>query len=324
MPKKSKKFAGAAAAILSVIVFASTALAASNNVSGYEKVRESVFKYIDVANNGNYTLETSASILDKDGAELVSLSCYAATQDPDNRRSSASINMDGETFFTENSYNDGIQITGGNLRDSEPIYHKYGSHYDSFSFPRSDGDAISLTDNQKRLVRVLFDLLVGDAKNYCTYSDGDITLRLERGQIPEIAQAALAVMSEEATKLVSSGHDVVFGSNQPTDDIIMSILKDTTIDFVSANGVIDDSGMLASIDTTVAISGSDMNGNPNKLTINATFSISDVGTTVAEPINLEGKNVIDSNDSSSYVDDLYQQYLDGELELPPDVLEYID
>jgi hypothetical protein len=333
MSQRSKKFAAAAAAALSAVVFASTALAASNNVSGYERVRESMFKYIDVANNGNFTLEADISIF-IDGADQVSFSYLTKRQDESNHSETESASFAGETFSRESSRNDGISIDSSTDLDGNVTYYKNGvANRRDRDYPYSSPSSLTLTENQQKLARVLFDLLAGDAKNYCAYDGDKITMRMERGQIPEIAQVSLAVLSEQISDLrTNDGINYHYpGSPYSAQDAVYSglagIFNGAFIDSVEATGVIDDDGMLSDAEATVTLSGYDRDNGAHSVSIAMSYRLTDVGATVAEPIDLTGKAVVDNSVVYDVdFEDLYRKYLNGELtvdDIPESAWKYI-
>lgn len=294
MLKNSRKLVSMSiAAVLSGVVFITTALAASSNVSGYEKVKDSLFSLYSIQ---NYTVEMDYG-MEEDGIEFLQGSLSAKAQNKNNSSFNISFSFDGKTYSVENSMTDGIIIT--KPADSD-VYHKfakYSTNSDGISLQVTDNQTpFQLTDNQKKLINVVLDMFAGDTKNYFTNDNGKITMKLERNQVPELFQAALSVMSEQMNKAIDSSmyahhsEDDIFNDNF-FENKLLNLINDLAIESVYAEGYIDDNNLLNDAKLTFTLTGKDADGTPHALTTSLKYVISDVGTTTAEAIDLTGKEV---------------------------------
>ncbi|MDR1209167.1 MAG: hypothetical protein LBK41_02470 [Clostridiales bacterium] len=301
MGNKSKKAIGMAmAAVVSFVVFASTAMAASRNVSGYEKVRESLFKYYDLFSaSPNFTARFGVSAL-VDGAEFVSTEFVSAQQDEWNRRQQTTITIDGQTSADLNSYNDGVSVYYDEESDT---YSMHGSLNDKPVLDSAPASR-SLSENERRLISAVFDMFAGDAKNYCAIDGDRVTLRLERAQIPDFFQALISVVSENVMKQIPADtlaemaeapgdSSSYLGESYLVGGTLLKVVGNASFNSVDASGVIDADGLLNDVTFTIGISGEDLNGAAHNITFNFAVSITDIGTTVAPPLDTTGKQVND-------------------------------
>ncbi len=284
--KASKKATSMAiAAVLSGVVFATTAFAASNNVTGYEKCKESMFTLYTAK---NFTLNGSYS-LNLDGEEISSAKMFYAKEDENNERTEMTNVIGNEVIENVSSNNNGIYISKQPYSDE---YYRYDNSEWFSSYPESER---SLSDNEKRLFSILMDMFAGDARNYFISNGGNISVSLERNQVPEFFQAALSVVSEKMTSEYYNDdyEDDSYYHNQRgiLDSKMRKVVSDMYIKSIYANGRLDENDMLNDAQMTLTISGKDKDGIPHDLTLTVAYSIKDLGTTKAEPIDLTGKKV---------------------------------
>lgn len=307
----------AVAAAVSTTLMVTSALAASENVSGYEKLQAASFALLSAE---NYTADFDMRI-SFDGETLIENRIEMKKQDKDNSYMKTTDKKGGRTSVVETSMNE-------NSSSLSVVIDNEGK-VNRITMPRTTSSASSvvngITDTQKRLLQALMDMFVGDSKNYFTNKDGEISVKLEGKQIPEIAQLALAasveqsqhmpsdidrIMSysivtnenglpEPATLHVTEGkpitiaeYDAVESSAAVLVETQMSVeqdyalfsklVSDVMISEVQATAVLDDSGRVSSISGYCIFNGKDANGVSHTGRIDGVANVSNYGGTVAE------------------------------------------
>lgn len=238
---------------MSALVLVSTAMTASNNVSGYEKTKASLVR---LYTSENVTADVKVT-LTEDGTELMT----------------NSFKVNKENL----SSNSGVAALAGNVS--------------------------RLSDSQKKLVNVVFDMLTGDTKNYFTNNNGEVRLKLEKNQVPDIFQTLLSVVSEGAGKILEAAEiteitdateeyfktiaDGFYGESEsfvlPQIDLppgmiaqanALKALENYAIESVYMWGRLDESNLLTSADLTLTMTGADTDGAPHvfKAVVHMTFN----------------------------------------------------
>jgi hypothetical protein len=289
--KNSKKMLSLSlAAALSAIVFVTTGFAASNNVSGYEKAKEALFALHEMS---NYTETLEFSVVE-DGVEIMQGSLDGKVDDEFIHSMEMDFTIDGETYTVDTYSTESNSYTKTIESDQ---YIKTPNYAKEFG---GENDGFKITDNQKKLMNIVLDMFVGDTKNYFTNDNGKITMKLEKGQVPEIFQVGLAVMSEAINKELNESE--YFTSRHAGSDTIstffeermLNVLNNLEIDSVYVEGTIDENNVITDATMTFTLTGEDMDGNPHVTTFSMTNEITDIGTTEVAPFDETGKEIIDN------------------------------
>jgi hypothetical protein len=297
MSKNSKKIISLTlTAVLSAAVFVTTGFAASNNVSGYEKAKEALFELAAFQNFDNLTENLEFSVVE-DGVEIINGAMNTKIAGKDYQEFQMNLTVDGESFVTES------HSSGENTYTKLPGIDGYrkSQNYAWSLLGENIPDGLQLSDNEKKLANVVFDMFVGDTKNYFTNDNGEITMQLEKSQVPEVFQLGLTVMSESLSKEIRENPSFFNRRANDSDfsdfmeEKILNVLNGMAIDSVYAEGTIDDDNLITDAAMTFTLTGEDQDGNPHVTTFSMTNTITDVGTTVVEPFDETGKLIMDND-----------------------------
>lgn len=315
MSKMKKRTSMICAAVLSATVLVTTALAASNNVSGYEKLKASAFNIMTMK---NYTVKMDFA-MQLDGTDFATGNMEAKVEDESHKSSRSSYSMLGEI-------NDSEDYTMGDIVVYKSWDGSYRS-YKNYSYGYGSND-LDLTGNQKRLISAIFDMFAGDTKNYFTNDDGEISARLEKSQIPEFFQAGMAVLSDALSQEVKDNLEYMqdYYDEDDFEYKFLSVMNDMSFHSVYVDSYVDENDMLNKMECTVTISGKDERGKKHYLKVAVNCYISNIGTTVADTVDLD--LVEDDYNYDDWYYDWDDEYDGGDLYFDEtnsvDTLEYWD
>lgn len=303
---KKKLWISLAGIALSTTMLGATALAATDNLAGYNKFKELV---IDTALNSgakfteasNSTL-TSSFTLRKDQIEVATQSSVTKNHtEGDTLFSStkSTIKSDfGEVtdeIWIENSSKKSSYISKYGISGN---YSGYVSNYDNTSRKSYDyqdySEEISITPAQERLISALIDMVAGDTKSHFRTNGNAISISLEGAQIPEFGQLALNVIEEEIRKSTITYHDEEEYYSDPDSDNILSIiegdlgfdLRNMRLEAIKGDLEMTEDTFIR-VNLEIAISGMDKNGVRHTLSFAGSVIQSDIGTTTADKIDLD-------------------------------------
>lgn len=159
-----------------------------------------------------------------------------------------------------------------------------------------------LTAAEQKLIHAAIDLVVGDVKNYFTANGKTITLNLEKNQIPQIAQLVVSVLAEKSTMMRAEQSKYHQNFNldvggQSTDllDCFPTLTDDASIKSGNLAVTFDDNNNITAIKGIATVIGTDIDGVSHTITLDVDLAITDIGTTVADTIDLTDKEVEEMN-----------------------------
>ena len=295
---RKKLWMSIAGIVLSIVLLGMTALAATENIAGYNRFKELV---IDSAFSTGMELEeiksatiTAAATIQRDQTEIMNVSAVVKshTEGEVNYTSNIVTVKSGlgekvQESWTETSKEGSTLVT----RDFGEERYSVGTYnFSEMGIPIEDFEVdvetyelgSSRTPAQERLLNALIDLVAGDTKSHFRSDNDTISVNLEGAQIPEIAQLLLSVVEEE-----NRGQNYLHKSDSAVViEQCIGDLKDLRFELIRAEiGFINGEPWNARIDAMM--SGMDINGVKHTLKVEGTVEQSDVGSTVADKIDLD-------------------------------------
>ena len=299
MNAKKRKTALTIGAIgLSAAIFTASAVAASGNLSAYNQFKESLFQTrLSPYAVQNHTSITDVNIL-RDGTTLMQINSVEKTESWYEKSVVETVTTQNQTASWGHwSYvEDGkVQVRVDNGQ-GDGVYRVYRSPYHDYMGEveqnQIDTGAGSMDPNgaEMRFVNAVFDTLMGDCKNYFS-KDGDyIAVNLSGSQIPELAQLGLAALVSQAKKEMDSPSEGSFAQRVEEKTLVSDMVKLQNIRIDHVNGRLKDVNLdMPTGSGEVTISGLDASGVRQSYVFQVNMSYTDVGTTKAERVDLEGK-----------------------------------
>jgi hypothetical protein len=294
---RNKRFMMVFCFCIGLIIFVSTAFADISNKSGYEQLKESIkytFKSMD-KHLISYTITTSTSI--KDNGKLIMSS-------EEVKKQSKTANEEHNTYLYGNTqkqsyyyYNDkDTSISYDSSNDTYYIYENSGDYAKTDIDPFED----PLTNELEKL----FDLFIGNLKDYVTYekkSDGTKKFSglVNEGQIPALINA---VTSYEFRKEISSRTYERSDTKYPNlkDDVYIKNVKGTAT--TNKNGLIED------VAASCILAGKDFDGIAHNLTAEIIIKIHNINSTAVTKPNLAGKKIEKTNNKEYEVSNITEKF----------------
>jgi len=324
MKKSRKKLLMSIAGIaLSIIMLGITALAATENITGYNKFKEFIINSMVAPSNQqdqamNMTMTTEVTI-QRDRTEMANISSVIKYHAEGSNNFISTVNKvksAGSEIVNESWAETGKtgSVNVSKNADDE-MYKAFVYDYADLGMMNEDFEDLeeeyyaesgfTRTPAQERLMNAVLDLIAGDTKSHFRSDNNTVSVRLEGAQIPELAQLALTVFEEQSREnrhLSESQSDAEF---QAIAKACFGDLKDLRFEAVYAEIEFEDSTP-KNAKADVIMSGVDINGVRHTINAEASMTQSDVGSTVADKINLEdisdkviiekpGVNVVVSN-----------------------------
>jgi hypothetical protein len=216
----------------------------------------------------NKTLEARL-LVNRDGERILEGSGRMMT-DVTRRYATLIVQVDEEKFETEHSWEDGKGI----LKIGDNYFSVGGSHrrWGRFSSGRT------------RLGNIVADT---------TENDGNVSLKLEGGQIPELLNIAAGKMLERALESDLTQHKDVFGDAESLRKSILNnlaIKEDVKFKSVELTAEIRN-GFLSSNTVKAVLYGVDDAGAIHEVELIIDSILTDVGNTMPESIDTQGKTL---------------------------------
>lgn len=274
-----------------------TAYAAVQNISSYETLKNALLNY-NAYDNG--TLSVDVKISDN-GKELASAHMINKLEDKYTSSSYSSSYVSNGVQETYETWENKEQIISKNYRDAEytvrPNWKYNNNYYSSYSssiLGYSSEGWENLTPTQQKFINAVIDLAVGDVKNYFTANENTISLNLSKNQIPQVAQLLLAVGVEQMNIERENGY------TDDINEIIPMFTENTEIELVNMTITINDNSQITGCDMIGIIKGTDISGLLHEIVFEMALSITDIGTTKADTVDLTDKNVFNPDNYYSW------------------------
>jgi len=290
--------------IMSVVVFIASALAASANLSGYDRLKAAGFKLAEeydkesgAYSNGVYWINGSIYMNDEEVIRSEQIIMRDGTRE---LKSEATHYKDGLfSMFGVSGYTDKNNTV--TYTDEDSVYHwnedgvltTRENYWKRYRQNNAMEDTERITPAQRRLIEAVADALIGETRSYFV-SEGDaVSISLSGNQIPQIAQYAIAAFAERYANSASAN----IANYMDVDSVLLG--ADARFSRGSLEVRIDENGNVTGGKLSVEVV-STVNGNPQTYRIDAELLTKHIGaTTVQKPAN---KNV-DKPVLPSYDDD---------------------
>lgn len=267
MKKSGKKTAITGLAIGCITVCA-TGIVAMANGNAYEKYKEAM---ITTAKIENMTVSSEFKVT-QNGTQIVTGS-QIIEMDQQQTYSSGTITAAEKTIATEFYYQD------------DQIICRVDNEYKTMAVPtssRSGKRDISNSPNSMKLMEMVTDLIVGNAKNQFTGSGDHISMNLEGAQIPEIVNVAVAAISERTE---NRPHNSEFTEYLNVEDV-----ENLKVQRISVEADLENN-QIAGQDVTIVLKGFDKDGEVQELELSYQLNYSKIGETSPAGIDITGKDV---------------------------------
>jgi len=273
--------------ITAVVLLGTTAYANVSNASGYDACKNAVINALTV---GNYSAKYDLRVTDNGYFVSDESTVYKTNGTGDysqaDRREYPGYSYEGTGDSTvvsgSESYLKGNTMVNG-YTDTSGV-----TTYYSYDYPTTNSTPDTVTPSQLRLYGAIADIIVGDCKNYVVTNGGHFSVNIEGGQIPQIAQLALAVVAEDNKRRIGdTNYDMVCLNNGDVNMFVSNfVLKSVT-----ADGTIDANGNIKDATAVVIVSGTDNNGYDHLLTLTLSAELTDIGCTVPDFLDPVENNI---------------------------------
>lgn len=296
MNTKNRRWITPVIIIVSAAIFALSAFAASGNLSAYSVFKNAIIESMssqDTAADDNNTQSTTMNVR-YDGEEILTGRSTSKYESLRTNSGSTVFEMNGQTYTHEYwtwVENDTFHYVN---KGHDDVYYHTKTPY-----VVTDNDADYSytpeppTSTELQFINALIDTVMGDTKNFFT-TDGDyIVLNLEGSQIPELLQLGVSMVMESAS-------ENMFEDSQLPADITQKLtsLKSLRVDSIyvrmPADGVSGRNSTLSlmnDVTFNISLSGQDANGIRHNISMDGSMALENVGSTVADKVDLTGKNV---------------------------------
>ena len=216
MTVNKKKKIMLAAIIMAIAVFVVSAFAAGANLSGYERLKAAGFKLIEesyksgggVYSNGMFWVNAALYIDDVGMAFMENI--YLRDGDREFNQNKTKVNQNAiDSFGIMHGAIDNDIIT---YSDNEVYYtwyaediffessnYRWNYNHDPSGYNNgSSSDESSITPSERLFIEAIADALIGDTRNYFIADGNMVSISLSGNQIPQIAQYAVAALTERA------------------------------------------------------------------------------------------------------------------------------
>lgn len=273
-------------AVGAAAVFTISSFAATNNVSGYEKVRDWIVNYGSYDSNLDDNIEVKMDIKISEGANQLAqgtLSTLVNAKEEIVYTQSTAVDKNGNPINNETWSSPERCILYDSAKDQyivEEIPKEFLESYKNDD-KRPHGPGQMDDEKAKKYTKAFLDILAGDMKTAFVVSGDKVQLNLESAQVPELVQLGTAFIMEMKEPE---------GKNDKFDFDSLDLIKfDASIQSVSAEFDLTQGAETASF--KVDVEGRDSSGNRHVLTMEGNMSIKTGDIAKIELPDLEGKNV---------------------------------
>lgn len=299
---KNKKTMSLIGAGVGVCILGTAALANYSTTNGYEALKQTLLYPADVP---NYTMNIEGTI-SYDGAELAS-GTYLREMDADSaleHSKTESTTVNGKNSLHEDWQQDGMNIWYNDynedylgIRDEGYLgIRDAGDFFASTLLPAVETGDEKTDSKIKTFMSLLADTFVGDLRNnFVCVDDGEdaatYEVNLSSVQIPELVNAGLGAMfSLQNYTYETSGY---YQDNELTDTDVMvrSMAEDARVESISAVFTIGHDNVIRNGECSVVFAGKDENGASHSFTVNGKLSVTDIGTTEVQKLDINSVDI---------------------------------
>lgn len=235
------------ALLASVCVFSTTAFVALANNSTYENYKKGL---IELAEKGNYEAEGSFKL--SNGNEVIYEQNFVRVIEKDKSYINEKISRQGEQIVEYASY----------IAPEEHIYYTNGKISSKVEFDPYYSQTEPFSNNEKRLINALIDLVIGDAKNYMISDQNRIYATITEEQVPEVVQTGFAVIAEQV-QTFNESYNSEYSTNEERALKEIMTLSDASIKKISGEGELDENNNIKSLVMSIEIGGTGSSGYKN-------------------------------------------------------------
>lgn len=277
MKRNFKKIAIAGALVGAITIGGATSIAVASGNS-YQDYKSAVLETIK---NDNVTIKSNVKIK-QNGALIVEGDVENQVSDK-NQYSVGKIKANDTTVDMEMSLNNNKMI------------NRIGDKYSSISFEDRNYEENNEKDSAggEKIMNTITDVLVGDIKNNFTRNGDNVSLSLEKSQIPELLNVAVSSMVEEKTDRVEKDkkhNDIAEMKDIETAINQIDITKNAQVKSVNLDAKLEN-GVIKENIIKMVITGNDDKGEAKEVEVTIDAEISNIGNTTPKTIDTTGKNV---------------------------------
>ncbi|MBP1992396.1 hypothetical protein [Paenibacillus eucommiae] len=282
---------GAGVAVSSMLLI-SSAYAGIGADPGYEAYK-SAFKNTMAIQN--VTRNVSVSVEDN-GSSLLNVNSTIKTNGEDAIGSANVAVNNGSTEQTIQFYNqDGQQIVKTSGSDVYQIVDIENSDFEDKHWKHDKQADPALAQEMETIL----DSLVGNLKNYVSVEDEvggvrDIHFKVSGSQISPVVNTIGSVIikhGSQANPSLPAPAETLGVNLSSIQDSFPKLAQDIKIESVSMNATVDADNHITNQIAEIEISGNDGQGTTHKVIVKLQMGLSDFNSTVADTVDLEGKQI---------------------------------
>lgn len=273
------------------IMLVATAFASSTGTTGYEAYKSALKA---TAEAKNFTADVTLEIKDNDKL-LGTGNILMKTGDLET--GSMSVNGTIKADNQEKTFEMFQQIGRSVIKTSDSDIYYISSN--DFRDPRTNSYNINHDPNAVKAGETVIDALVGNMKDYFTVAgrtDGGSTVdfRITGSQIPAVVNAVTSLCAKEkSTTAVPQAMEYKAAGMPPFMEGLNvtapKLTEDVRVDEISLTANINGSGVIGGQTIYAAVSGKDAEGNPHQIVVTIDMTLSALGSTIADTVDLAGK-----------------------------------
>lgn len=272
----------AASAVAGCLLLSVSVTAFATSGSGYESYKDAVKSTMLTE---NATVDAQFEV--KDNGAIILSGNSIQKLDKESSSSKSNINIDGTTKTYVTSEAAGSLI----VKADDAYYSAVDDEKDEDNNKDEEKD-FSANSSTVKLAEMLTDTIVGDVRNQFVTDGQNISVNLEGAQIPELARLAVSAVAENIDKVDKNISNEGGNLDESMTSIMNTVPKLTNIDVksISMNATVD-GNTLKNNEFTIVITGNDADGVSHELSFLVSAEISNVGNTVIDTIDTNGKEV---------------------------------
>ncbi|MGB4440345.1 MAG: hypothetical protein WBJ13_14225 [Sedimentibacter sp.] len=272
----------AASAVVGCLLLSVSVTAFATSGSGYESYKDAVKSTMLTE---NATVDAQFEV--KDNGAIILSGNSIQKLDKESSSSKSNINIDGTTKTYETS-----EAAGSLIVKADDAYYSAVDDKKDDDNKKDEKKDFSANSSTVKLAEMLTDTIVGDVRNQFVTDGQNISVNLEGAQIPELARLAVSAVAENTDKVDKNISNEGGNLDESMTSIMNTVPKLTNIDVksISMNATVD-GNTLKNNEFTIVITGNDADGVSHELSFLVSVEISNVGNTVIDTIDTNGKEV---------------------------------